>query len=344
MTNPVPGPRKAAILLLSLDSDLAAEVLAKLPRDLVERVTLSIAAANHVARNEQEAVLHEFKNAIESRALVAPTGPETARQLLESTLDQSEVEVDSERNEQRIAAGPFAFLHQHHPDDLRRMVSDERPQTIAVIAAQLPPALASRMLAGFEVDRQADILGRLSRLGPTDSDVLAEIAELLRNRLSGNPVRAGGVVQTAEIVRTAEPLVAQTVLNSLEKTDPTSAGVIRESLFSFSDIEFLDDESLSHVIQATSDVAWAIALKGCSDSLKSYFYSQFSPDLADSLKHEVDALGPTSLSETTSARRRVIEAVLNLEAEGRIQLPSVSGGPARRRERTTIHQGGTEWQ
>lgn len=49
--------RKAAIMLLSLDKPLAAEVLSQLPRPMVEAVTLEIAKLDDVTKEQQEAVI-----------------------------------------------------------------------------------------------------------------------------------------------------------------------------------------------------------------------------------------------------------------------------------------------
>src|SRR5579862_1616392 len=88
---PMDGARKTAILLLSLDQTVAADVLKKLPRDQIERVTLAIASADTVTRDEQEIILNEFKTAFASRPLIQTAGPETARKMLERSLDQTEV-------------------------------------------------------------------------------------------------------------------------------------------------------------------------------------------------------------------------------------------------------------
>src|SRR4051794_15444514 len=104
------GTQKSAILLLSLDQGLAAEVLGKLPREQVERVTLAIASAEHVTREQQDAVLNEFKTLFLNRPLMHPSGPEAARELLERTLDQNDVEPLQHRIEQQVQAGPFGFL------------------------------------------------------------------------------------------------------------------------------------------------------------------------------------------------------------------------------------------
>ena len=315
------GTRKTAILLLSLDQVMAAEVLGRLTREKIERVTLEIAKAEHVTREQQESVLNEFKAAFVSRPLMHPSGSETARELLERTLDQSEVEPSRQRFEEQVLAGPFAFLHNRHPDDLRRLIEDEHPQTIALTAAQLPPSLAAQVLAGFAATRQADILGRLARLGPTDADVLAEIAELLKNRLGRMPVRAGGVACAAEIIRETTRSTSRAVLLSLDVKDLHLAETLRESLFSFQDVASLDDTTLGVVLQETDDCQWAVALKGCSETLRQRVFKRLSTTVSQALRDEMNSVGPLRLSEISAVQHQIAESILALEADGQIELP-----------------------
>jgi len=318
----VDGTRKAAILLLSLDQALAAEVLGKLPRDQVERTTLAIASADNVTREEQEAILIEFKTAFLSRPLIQPAGPETARELLERTLDQNEIEPIQQRIEDQIQAGPFAFLHHRHPDDIRLLIAAEHPQTVAVIVAQLPSQLTAEVMAGFSAEQQADVLSRLARLGPTDADLLGEIAALLLGRIGRMPIRTGGIDKAADVLRESNRPASQSVLRNLEQNDVRLAETLRESLFTFKDLISLDEPSFQVVLDATADCEWSVALKGSSDPLRQRVLEMLPAGLAQALKTEMNAMGPLRLSEITAVQRRIADAVLSLESAGRIELPS----------------------
>ena len=70
ITDSLEPTQKVAIMLLSLDQGLAAEVLGRMPREMVERVTLAIANAGNVTREQQESVLNQFKSEFVSRPLM----------------------------------------------------------------------------------------------------------------------------------------------------------------------------------------------------------------------------------------------------------------------------------
>jgi flagellar motor switch protein FliG len=325
--------RKVAIVLLSLDRGFAAEILGRMPRELVERVTLSIANAGNVTREEQESVLNEFKWAFLSRPLMQPAGPETARELLERTLDKDEIEPIQQRFEEQVQAGSFAFLHIRHADDIRMLIEVEHSQTIAVVVSQLPSALSARVLAGFEPTRQADILSRLAAIGPTDKETLDEISSTLQSRIGKAPIRAGGIVSAAEVLREIAPAKSHEVVKLMENSDRNLAASIRQTLFSFQELEFLDDETLSVIVNETSQFSWSIALKGCSEKLRQRIFRLLDSDAANELKRQMKSNGPLSLSEINSTQQQIAAAILALEAEERIRLPKQDSRQPNRKDR-----------
>lgn len=313
------GARKTAILLLSLDQTTAADVLRHLPREQVERVTLAVANAENVTRDEQEAILNDFKLAFVSRPLIHSAGPETARELLERSIDQTEVEPMQMRIDEQIESGPFAFLHNRHVDDIRRLIENEHSQTIAVVLAQLPPPLAADVLSGFPAETQSDVLGRLARLGPADINVLEEISALLKSRIGPVPVRTGGVTRAANMLRATSR--SKSVLDLIEQRDSILAGTLRASMFSFEEIQTFDQSMMQVVLQNTDHCRWAVALKRASENLRQHVRANLNAQLAQAIDEEMTSIGPIQLSEITAAQTEIIASILELEHADQIELP-----------------------
>ncbi len=62
--------KKAAIVLLSLDKEQARSVLALLPLEEKERLTLELAKTDDVSQDEQSAAITEFRDAVENRTVI----------------------------------------------------------------------------------------------------------------------------------------------------------------------------------------------------------------------------------------------------------------------------------
>lgn len=334
------GVRKAAVFLSSLDKALAAQILALLPVDQSERARIATAAATAANEDELSSVLIEFK----ARVSTQPTLPRPASVVVDlpdpSRIEFPTVDVRQESRPDLSAVprtvmpapssrveipqnetGPFSFLSGRHPDDIRYLLQEEHAQTIAVIAAQLAPALSAAVLAGLAPDQQADVLQRLARLGPTDPEVLTEIALGLKERLGSPRIRAGGISQAAAVLRESSRGATRSMLASLDDHDSELADELRQTLFSFDDLLKLEDETLRTILQETDDRPWAMALKASPEAVRRKVLGCLSARIAQAIKDEMDSLGPVRLSEMTAVRQQIADSIHRLEEAGLIALP-----------------------
>src|SRR5262245_46528482 len=128
----MPDMHKAAVLLMSLPQEDAAQLLGRLDPKAVEAVTVEIAETRCIRAEDQEYV---------STAL-APTKPvsvgnsdsrvETAKSLVEKPLGKN-ASGTLESVRQHIEAPPFAFLNKVDSQNLLAFIADEHPQTIALV-------------------------------------------------------------------------------------------------------------------------------------------------------------------------------------------------------------------
>ena len=83
------GLRKAAILLVTLDSDVGAEVFKNLSDDEMELVSQEIAALGMVKRDEMLGVLQEFKDMVMMQKLLKEGGYDHAIGLITRSLPRN---------------------------------------------------------------------------------------------------------------------------------------------------------------------------------------------------------------------------------------------------------------
>jgi flagellar motor switch protein FliG len=337
------GVRKTAILLQSLDRTLVARVLAMLPRDQAEIAMRISANIQPVTDGELNSALREFKSRLHSRPVAPAIASELPRDVNPRVHDEPDDVVpqafhpvaasdrdvpqsvassqQQDAGQADSAPGPFDFLNKRHADDIRQLIQDEQPQTIAVIAAQLSPTLSAAVLAGLSPDRQAEILQRVARLGPTDPEILADIAAVLKGRLGRSRVRSGGVSQASAVLRRSSRAATRSMLANLDEHDSDLADELRQTLFSFDDLLKLDDDTLRVILQETDDRQWALALKASPEAVRKKVLACLSPHLAQAFKNEMDSLGPVRLSEMTSVRQQIADSIHRLESSGLITLP-----------------------
>ena len=151
------GIKKAAILLLTVPEDTAAEILKRLDRNAVEEVTREIASLGQVPAELCNLVVEEYYNLALAQSYVEQGGLMLAKTLLEKSLPKDEAGRILEQIEQTVNATPFAFLQKAESENLLTFIQDEHPQTIALILSHLPADKAGEILGGLAQEKQMEV-------------------------------------------------------------------------------------------------------------------------------------------------------------------------------------------
>lgn len=321
------GVRKAAVFLLSLEKPVAAEVLSQLPRDQVERVMLEIAKMDDVSRDQLEGVLDEFRDTMLEQVPMERGGITFANELLEQSLGKEGAGAILENVRQSINSVPFAFLQKAGAENLLTFITEEHPQTIALVMSHLPASLSAEVLAGLPSNKQLEVVRRVATMEQTSPEVVSDIENTLRTRMKSlfnqKTEKAGGIAAVAQILNVTDRMTNKGILESLDQEDHDLADEIRRLMFVFDDLLKLDDKSIQSVLKEVDNSQWSVALKGASEEIKARIMSNLSQRAAEMLKEEMEYLGPVRLSDVEAMQQQIVDTVRRLEESGQIV---VAGG------------------
>lgn len=316
--------RKAAILLLSLEKPLAAEVLSQLPKKQVELVTLEIAKLDEVSQEEQDAVLAEFTALARQRTPIEGGGLDTASELLQQSLGASGANEILENVRQSMSSVPFGFLQKVGADNLVTFIVEEHPQTIALIMSHLPSALAAEVLSGLPSNKQIEVIRRIASMEQTNPEVVRDVEATLEKRMtstfSQNLEKAGGVQTVAQILNITDRTTNKGILENLESEDSELVDEIRRLMFVFDDLLKLDDKAIQALLKEVDNTQWAVALKGASEEIRQKVLGNMSQRAAELLKEEMEYLGPVRVSDVEGMQQQIVDAVRRLEDAGEIEI------------------------
>ncbi len=325
----ITGVQKAAILLLSLPEEAAADILKRLDRDAVEKVTKEIASLENIPPELSNQIVEEFYNLALAQSYAEQGGILLAKKLLEKSLPKEEAENIMEQIEQTVNATPFSFLQKAESDNLLTFIQDEHPQTIALILSHLHPDKASEILAGLNQDKQMEVVMRIARMEHTNPEVIREVEKGLESRLSDivsqTFEKAGGVETVAEILNLADRSTEKAILEQLENTDPELVEEIRKLMFVFEDINLVDDRGIQTVLKEVDNADLALALKTASDELKEKIFRNMSERAAAMIKDEMEFMGPVKLSDVEMAQQKIVDIVRRLDDAGEIVIAGRGG-------------------
>jgi len=317
--------RKAAILLMSLPEDLAAQLLARLEPKQVEAVSIEIAKITNVSGEEQESVIQEFANANPNALTGRSGGLELAKALVTQALGKG-ASATLETVRQSIEALPFGFLQKVDSQNLLTFIIDEHPQTIALVLCHIPAAQAASIIAGLPPDRQLSVVRRIATMGQTSPEIIKEVEKGLENRMSSVMSQqfenAGGVETVAEILNVIDRTTERNILENLAQEAPDLVEEIRRLMFVFEDIAKLSDRDIQTLLKNVESSQWAMALKGASEELKEKIFKNMSKRAADLLREEMEYLGAVRLSNVEQTQQQIVDIVRRLEDAGEITTHS----------------------
>ena len=319
------GVQRAAILVIALGVETASKLLPALDDDEVERVSVEVARLERVPANLISGVLAQFQNASTAPpAADAAGGLEAARRVLREGLTEERHGAILPRVEAQTEGTGFDLLETVDAGELAAFLTDEHPQTSAVVLSRLAARKAADTLAKLPAETRGDVIRRLSLLAEPPPSALAALDAALRARFgarSGHATdNAGGVKRAASILTQAGTTAARPVLDALQASAPDLATRIEDLLFDFEDLAALDARSLARILSDVDQDALARALQDCTPALSARVFENVSDRVGAAIQEEIEMAGALSVDDVEDARRAVIEVVLRLADSGQISL------------------------
>jgi flagellar motor switch protein FliG len=230
----------------------------------------------------------------------------------------------SERNE----TPPFDFLQRVPPERSAALLRSESPQTIALILASLHTTLAAQVLTRLPERQQPDIALRIARMGETSAQVVEQVEEVIRHKLTAVAEReysaAGGTKTLAEILNHSDRTTERNVLEKLASEDKDLAEEVRSMLFVFEDIVKLEERAVQQVLREADQKDLVLALRGAPENVKEVVLTNMSERGAEMIKEEMEIQPPQRKRDIDAAQSRIVAVVRKLEETGAIVIASDS--------------------
>lgn len=323
------GKRKAAVLLLSLDSDASTSLLKQMPPKVVEEVTRELASMGTIPKNIRDQVLGEFYELAVASNWASEGGLDYARALLHASLDPKEADRILQQISQQVRKTPFAFLQKAESTNLLTFIQDEHPQTIALIVSHLPHYKASEILGGLPGPKQIEVVKRVANMEQTNPEVITEVERgleaRLANMLSQSFEKIGGVDTVAEMLNLVDRTTEKSIMEGLEAEDPDLVEEIRRLMFVFEDINNVNDKGIQAVLKEVDNDELALALKTASEELKDKIFRNMSERAATLIQEDMQYMGPVRVSDVEQAQQRIVDVVRRLEDAGEIIISGKGG-------------------
>ncbi len=317
--------QKAAILIVALGPEHAAQVMRHLRDEEVEQLTLELASVRQIKPEQRMEVLEEFRDLCEASGYIQQGGIQYAREVLQKALGPQKALEVIQRLTASLQVRPFEFVRKADPGQLLNFIQNEHPQTIALIVAYLDRQQAAAILSALPADRQADVVRRIAIMDRTSPEIIREVERILERKLaslvSQKVTNAGGIQAVVDVLNHVDRSTEKTIMERLEEEDPVLAEEIRKRMFTFDDIVLLDDRSLQRVLREVDmNGDMPMALKLANDEVRQKVFKNISQRAAENLRENMEYLGPVRLRDAEEAQQRIVSIIRRLEEQGEIVI------------------------
>jgi len=318
------GLEDAAILLMSIGEEQAAEVFKHLAPKEVQRLGETIARMKAVPRERVEAVLEKFGQLAASNSSLVPDTDEYIKAVLRRALGDEKANLLIDRIIQGSDVTGIESLKWMDAQSVAELLRNEHPQIVAAILVHLEFDQASDVLKLFGERQRNEVLIRIATLDGIQPAALKDLNEVLSKVLAGGD-RArksslGGVKSAAEIINMLGSSVETSVLDFIREADHELAQKITDSMFTFDDLAKIDDKGIQAILKEVQSESLVIALKGATPELREKVFKNMSTRAAETLREDLESRGPVRVSEVEAEQKELLKVVRRLVDEGQIQL------------------------
>jgi flagellar motor switch protein FliG len=320
------GAQKAALLLLTLGEDVAAQILQHMNPKQVQVVGATMSTMDNVTRPMVEFVINDFLDLLESQTALGIGNDSYIRSMLEKALgDKAGNVID------RILMGSgsngLEALKWMDPKSIAEIIRLEHPQIIAIVLSYLEADSAAQVLSNLPENTRAGILMRIATLDGVQPAAVKELDSIMEKYFSDNEnvksSMVGGEKTAADILNFIDTSIESKMMDQVRTENEELATRIQDLMFVFDNLRDLDDRAIQTLLREISTDLLTLALKGIDEDFQQKFLKNMSSRAAEMLVEDMEARGPVKLSEVEAAQKEILGIARTLEESGDIVL---SGG------------------
>ncbi len=318
------GPERAAILLMTLGEQEAAEVMKLMGPKEVQKIGTVMASLTSVSKHQVSDVLDEFTRAVDEQTALGIGNEDYVRNVLINALGEDKAGGVIDRILMGRSSKGLEALKWMDPRAVAEIIRLEHPQIIAIVLAYLDSDHAAEVLALLPERTRPDIIMRIASLDGIQPQALIELDTILEKQFSGTSnvksSSVGGLKTAANILNFLESSAESELIETVKEADKELAEKIEDLMFVFDNLIDVDDRGIQALLREINSETLILALKGADEALKEKIFKNMSKRAAEMLRDDLEAKGPVRLSEVEAAQKEILTVARKLADAGEISL------------------------
>jgi flagellar motor switch protein FliG len=313
------GKRKAAMLLTTLDTATAAELLKGQPPEVVQDIAMELSQLDATGQNDPEKAIEvtkEFCGSLQKARAGDMHVKTFVTQMLKGTAGKEDPAQLHLKMKQAIREkDPFIAITSASPIQIAAALANETPQATALVLSSLSPKLSTQVLARFDEETSAKVIWKMTQPNEVSPSTMRRIAEIVCRRLSA--MASGGEAGAEEASSNQILRNVALVLNGLDKekrdalldeiegNDDEVAKLVKALMVTWEDITKIEDKSLQECLRKVDAGVLAKALFGADPDIIEKIRSNISERAGQMVDEETSLMSEPRKTEILEAREEV---------------------------------------
>lgn len=327
--NKLDGVDKAAILLLSLSEEDAAQILKHLEPKQVQKVGMAMASLDDLSQAKISAVHNLFIEQIQSFSTIGFQSEEFIRKALTAALGEDKAASLIDQIVMGSGAKGLDSLKWMDSKQVANIIRNEHPQIQTIVLSYLEPEQSAEILSQFPEKVRLDLMMRIANLEEVQPAALQELNEIMEKQFAGQAgaqaAKMGGLKAAADIMNYLDTNVEGQLMDSIREHDEEMSQQIQDLMFVFENLLDVDDRGIQAILREVQQDVLMKAMKGADDSMKEKILKNMSKRAADMLADDLEAMAPVRISEVEAAQKEILSTARRLADSGEIMLGSGGG-------------------
>ena len=318
------GLQNAAILLMAMGADSAAEVFRHLNPRQVQKIGETMASLKITPRERLDEVLTLYRSEADSQSSLVDDTDAYVRDVLTRALGEDKAGMLLDRILQGKDVSGIESLKWMDAESIAELIRNEHPQIIASILVHLERDHAGEILARLAPRTRSEVVQRVATLDGIQPNALLELNEVLSRVLAGadklKKTALGGPKIAAEMINGLGASLEAEVLEAVRETDEDLAQQIQDQMFTFDDLVKLDDKAVQAVLREVANDGLVIALKGATPEIRDKVLKNMSQRAAEALREDLESRGPVRVSDVEAQQKEILKTIRRLADAGEIAI------------------------
>ena len=323
------GADRAAVLLMTLGEENAAEVLKHMGPKEVQKVGSAMAAMSNVPRGEVSLVLEDFTSTFGEQTALGVGAEDYIRKMMVGALGEDKANGLMDRILLGANSKGLESLKWMDARAVAELIRLEHPQIQAIVLSYLDSDHAAEVIKFFQDKTRHDVLLRIATLDGIQPSALKELDEILEAQFHGNQnmqsSTVGGVKSAADILNFVDSSIEGEIMESIKDVDGELGQKIQDLMFVFDNLIDVDDRGIQALLREVSSDTLILALKGAEAGMQEKIFANMSKRAAEMMRDDLENKGPVRLSEVEGAQKEILAVARRMSDSGEIALGGKGG-------------------